>query len=63
MEVRNQGVRQEVWFQRREAPSDRQSVVFVCPQGNRQGRMREEQSPGPPHLSMNRNMNAAAQRC
>ncbi len=60
MRVHNQGVREEVVFRRREAPFDRQSVVFVCPQGNRQGRMREEQSPGPPHLSKNRNMNEAA---
>ena len=63
MRIHNQGVKREVWFQRREAPFDCQSVVFVCPQGNRQGRMREEQSPGPLHLSNNRNTNAAAQRC
>ena len=63
MRVHNQGVREEVWFQRREAPFGRQSVVFVCPQGNRLGRMREEKSPGPLHLSKNRNTNAAAQRC
>jgi hypothetical protein len=43
MGVGNQEVRQEVWFQRPEAPFDRQSVVFVSPQGNRQGCMREEQ--------------------
>ena len=52
--------RKEVWFQHREAPFDRQSVVFVCPQGNRQARMREEQSPEPLHLSNNRNTSAAA---
>lgn len=62
MRVHKQEVRKEVWFQRREAPFDRQSVAFVCPQGNKQGRMREVQAPGPLHLSNNRNMNEATQR-
>ncbi len=63
MRFHNQGVREEVGFQHREVPFDHQSVMFVSPRGNRQGRMREEQSPGSLHLSKNRNTNEAVQRC
>jgi len=47
-------------FQRREAPPDPQSEVFVCLQENRQGHMKEEQRPGLQRLSNTRNMNVAA---
>jgi hypothetical protein len=57
--VHGHGVRREVGFQHREAPSDRQSVVFVCPRENRQGHMKEGQLLGPLRLSSNRNMSGA----
>lgn len=52
-------IRRGVGSQRRAAPSDRRSVRFVCPRGSRQGRMKEEQRPGPPHLSNTQDMNVA----
>lgn len=57
------GIRGEVGFQRHEEPSDFRSVVFVYLRENRQGRMKKEQPPGPVHLSGNRNMSEAEQRC